>query len=46
MHHAPAVRHTRLSSSIHTAAIILERLGAVNATSVLYALVPPFAAWY
>jgi hypothetical protein len=38
IHHASAVRHTRHSSSIHTAAIIQERPVAVNATSVLCAL--------
>src|SRR6266851_6430035 len=41
MHHAPAVRHTRHSSCRHTATIIRDRPGAVNATSVLYALVLP-----
>src|SRR6266852_3392983 len=38
MHHAPAVRHTRHSSSRHTDTIIRERPDAVNATSVLCAL--------
>jgi len=38
IHHASAVRHTQHSSSSHTAAIILECLVAVNATSVLCAL--------
>src|SRR6266404_4303117 len=38
IHHASAVRHTLCSSSSHTAAIILECLVAVNATSVLCAL--------
>src|SRR5713101_1044360 len=38
IHHASAVRHTLRSSSNHTAAIILERPVAVNATSVLCAL--------
>src|SRR5260370_1209031 len=38
IHHAPAVRHTRHSSSRPTATIIRERLVAVNATSVLCAL--------
>src|SRR6266852_3105420 len=38
IHHASAVRHTQHSSSNHTAAIILECLVAVNATSVLCAL--------
>src|SRR6266478_9924312 len=42
IHHASAVRHTLYSSSIHTAAIILECLVAVNATSVLCALDLPF----
>src|SRR6266851_9414194 len=41
MHHAPAVRHTRHSSSRHTAIIIGDRLVAVNATSVLCGLVLP-----
>ncbi|SRR5258707_13897420 len=49
IHHASAVRHTRHSSSIHTAAIILERPVAVNATSVLCALdlsvVTPLSRW-
>src|SRR6266849_4157707 len=35
IHHASAVRHTQHLSPSHTAAIILERLDAVNATSVL-----------
>src|SRR5260370_37385041 len=38
IHHASAVRQTLHSSSIHTAAIILERPIAVNPTSVLCAL--------
>src|SRR6267154_1472047 len=38
IHHASEVRHTLHSSSSHTAAIILERPLAVNATSVLCAL--------
>src|SRR5712664_2249235 len=38
IHHASAVRHTLHLSSSHTAAIILECLVAVNATSVLCAL--------
>src|SRR5260370_29982820 len=38
IHHASTVRHTPRSSSTHTAAIILERPVAVNATSVLCAL--------
>jgi hypothetical protein len=35
IHHASAVRHTQHSSPSYTAAIILKRLDAVNATSVL-----------
>src|SRR5437879_13402379 len=38
IHHASAVRHTLHSSPNHTAAIILERPVAVNATSVICAL--------
>src|SRR6267154_135940 len=38
IHHASAVRHILCSSSSHTAAIILERPVAVNATSVLCAM--------
>src|SRR5437773_11858876 len=42
IYHASAVRHTLDSSSIDTAAIILERPVAVNATSVLCAMDLPF----